>query len=118
MIIADTSVWVDHFRKKDVFFGKLLAARQVSLHPFVLGELSLGNLSERPFALAYLQTLPKPAVASSEEVQKLIEERSIFGTGVGYVDCHLLAASLLNSMRLWTRDKRLRIIAVEMGICL
>lgn len=116
MIIADTSIWVDHFRKKDDFFGKLLETRQVAMHPFVLGEVSLGNLSPRPFSMMVLKQLPKLIVASDEEVQNLIEERSFFGRGIGYVDCHLLAASLLNSMRLWTRDKRLHQIAVEMGI--
>ena len=116
MIIADTSVWVDHFRKKEVFFGKLLEARQIALHPFVLGEISLGNLSPRPFSLMVLHGMPKLIVASHQEVQNLIEERSLFGKGIGYVDCHLLAASLLNSMRLWTRDKRLHRIALEMEI--
>lgn len=116
MIIVDTSLWVDHFRKEEVFFTKLLISRQIVMHPFVLGEVSLGNLSQRPFTLAYLQRLPKPAVASNDEVQKLIEERNVFGRGIGFVDCHLLAASLLNSMRLWTRDKRLKAIADEMEI--
>jgi predicted nucleic acid-binding protein len=116
MIIADTSIWVDHFRKNEVFFGKLLEARQIVLHPFVLGEVSLGNLSQRPLSLSFLQALPKLIVASNAEVQALIEERSLFGRGIGYVDCHLLAASLLNSIRLWTRDKRLHKVAVEMGI--
>ena len=116
MIIVDASVWVDHFRKEDVLFTKLLVARQIVMHPFVLGEVSLGNLSQRPFTLAYLQRLPKPAVASDDEVQMLIEQRSIFERGIGFVDCHLLAASLLNSMRLWTRDKRLKTIADEMEI--
>lgn len=45
-----------------------------------------------------------------------LEQRRLMGRGIGYVDLHLLTAVLLTpNKKLWTRDKRLRDIATELG---
>jgi hypothetical protein len=45
----------------------------------------------------------------------LIEQRSLMGSGLGYVDIHLIAASLLSGCQLWTKDQRLRAVVQDIG---
>jgi len=86
-------------------------------HAFVIGELALGNLINRNMALSPLRGLPMAPLADDDEVMELINRRSLFGAGVGYVDAHLLASALLATpAALWTRDKRLRAVAERLEI--
>ena len=86
-------------------------------HPWVTGELALGHLSGRNEILTLLHNLPQATAATDVEVLTLIENQHLFGLGIGYVDAHLLAATLLTpGARLWTRDKRLATIAVRHGL--
>ena len=117
MILIDTSVWVDYLRAGDKLLVRLLDAREVLAHPFVIGELALGNLRQRQFILQALNDLPQANVASDREVLHLTEHESLFGLGIGYVDAHLLAAVRLTAdARLWTRDKQLHSVAGRMGL--
>jgi predicted nucleic acid-binding protein len=116
VILVDTSVWVDHLRAGDRTLVRLLENSQVLVHPFVIGELALGNVRQRANLLAELQNLPQAPVASDQEVFRFIELHELFGLGIGYVDAHLLAAVRLSAgSSLWTRDKRLLAIAVHLG---
>jgi predicted nucleic acid-binding protein len=116
VILVDTSVWVDHLRAGDRTLVRLLENSQVLVHPFVIGELALGNVRQRANLLAELQNLPPAPVASDQEVLRFIELHELFGLGIGYVDAHLLAAVRLSAgSSLWTRDKRLLAIAVHLG---
>ena len=108
MILVDTSVWIDHFRKLNARLAHLLQLNQVAIHPFVVGELACGNLPDRVETLRLLDSLPKAPVASDQEVRQMIEHRSFHGTGLGWVDMHLLASVLLmQNGQLWTMDRRL-----------
>lgn len=86
------------------------------MHPFVLGEIALGYLDPRADILEMLQSLPKAEVADDSEVLQFIDQYQLFGTGVGYVDTHLLTAAMLTFSALWTRDKRLQAVAERLGI--
>jgi predicted nucleic acid-binding protein len=117
MILIDTSVWVLHFRTGVPQLARLLDDGAVLGHPFVTGELALGNLQRRDPVLADLRDLPQAVVAEDEEVMEMIDECSISGRGIGYVDAHLLAAVRLTAgARLWTQDRRLQTIAAELGV--
>lgn len=117
MILVDTSVWIDHFRIGDRALSNLLMEQQVLGHAFVVGELALGSIGQRDAILGNLRDLPQALVAGDEEVQLLIERRALFGLGIGYIDAHLLTATLLTiGARLWTRDKRLREVAIRLGV--
>lgn len=116
MILADTSVWAEHLNRTNPDFQEALEAGLILGHPFVLGELICGNLPRRPRAIADLKILPRATVASDAEVLELIETRRLYGTGIGWVDAHLLAAALLSRCSLWTLDKKLRRAADELGI--
>ncbi|NLS02898.1 PIN domain nuclease [Rhizobium sp. P32RR-XVIII] len=116
MILVDTSVWVDHLRASDPNLRDFLEAREVLSHPFIIGEISLGNLPQYDLVLSSLELLPKAVKASDEDVLHLIKQRKLFGIGIGYVDAHLLASVLLTpEARLWTRDKRLEKTAWALG---
>jgi predicted nucleic acid-binding protein len=116
VILVDTSVWVDHLRAPDKTLVQLLHAEQVLTHPFVIGEIALGHLPHRRQVLNSLRAMPQAIVAADREVLDFIEERRLFGYGVGYVDAHLLAAARLTGAPLWTRDKRLHSAAKSLGL--
>jgi predicted nucleic acid-binding protein len=90
MILADTSVWVDHFRNGNAELQNLLRDNEVLMHPFIVGELSCGSMQNRREILNLLQELPEANVAEHDEVLDLIEKRRLWGQGVGWVDVHLL----------------------------
>lgn len=117
MILVDTSIWVDHLRSGDQELEGLLRDAHVLAHPWVTGELALGHLTRRTEILGLLRNLPQATVATDVEVLSLIDDRSLFGLGIGYVDAHLLAATMLTpDARLWTRDKRLATVAAQQGL--
>jgi predicted nucleic acid-binding protein len=117
VILVDTSVWVDHLRRGDPQLVDLLERFQVVMHPFVVGELACGSLSERETVLELLQDLPPAVVAEGDEVLAFIEGHTLHGRGLGYVDVHLLASVLLTEgTSLWTRDKRLHSVARTLGV--
>ena len=116
MILVDTSVWIDHLRATDEQLVLLLNEGQVLAHPMVIGELACGNLPEREEVLGLLARLPGTPVATDAEALLFIERHRLMGSGVGYVDVHLLAAvSLVGSALLWTRDRRLLSVASDLG---
>ena len=116
MILVDTSVWVDHLRSGDAQLVDLLERGAVLMHPFVVGEIACGSLSDRSSTLELLEDLPAAVVAEGEEVLAFIERHVLHGKGIGYVDVHLLASVVLTEgASLWTRDKRLRIAAEDLG---
>jgi len=117
VILVDTSVWVDHLRESDEALAGLLEAGKILAHPFVIGELALGNLPRRDLVLRALHDLPQVNVATDREVLHLVDRHLLFGLGIGYIDAHLLAAVLLTSdAGLWTRDRRLRRGADRLGL--
>jgi predicted nucleic acid-binding protein len=117
MILVDTSVWIDHLRSSNEELVQLLACGQVTSHPFVIGELALGNLQQRNEILSALQNLPQAPVATEREVLGFIEQNGLYGAGIGYIDAHLLAATCLApGTALWTRDKRLLAVSTRLGI--
>jgi predicted nucleic acid-binding protein len=116
MVLADTSVWIQHFRRGDPALAARLSDGLILMHPFVSGELACGNLKRRAEILSDLAALPSAVLASNGEVFQLIEKRPLFGRGLGWVDVHLLAAALLSRCGLWTLDRALGEAAAELGL--
>jgi predicted nucleic acid-binding protein len=115
VILVDTSIWIEHLRAGHPTLEGLLAEGLVLAHPWVTGELALGNLGRRQEVTALLTALPQAAVATPDEVIGLIERRALHGSGIGYVDAQLLAATLITAdAALWTADRRLRAAAVRL----
>ena len=116
MILIDTSVWIDHLRQRDDHLVITLLAGHVLIHPWVIGEIACGLIKDREQVLDLLRSLPLCSVALEDEVLLFIEQNKLMARGIGYVDVHLLASTKLSGATLWTRDKRLLIIAKEMNI--
>jgi len=117
LILADTSVWIDHLRSGDEQMRTLLNQGQIVIHPFIIAELALGLLVQRAKLLAMLDLLPQVRVAQIGEVRSMIEGRRLFGFGIGLTDAHLIASTFISgSTLLWTRDKPLRKVADGLGI--
>lgn len=112
MILADTSLWIDHLRGGDPELAAWLDRGEVLMHPFVLGELAVGNLNRREALLRQLGQLPHAVAARPEEVLSLISREKLHGLGLGYMDAALLAAVRLTpDASLRTRDRRLQQVA-------
>lgn len=116
MTLADTSVWVDHFRRGNSRLGQLLVDGEILSHPYVVGELACGFLTRRAEILTLLNTLPNVAVADHAEVLRLVDSRRLYGQGLGWIDMHLLASAVLSNTPLWTLDKTLARSAMAMGV--
>lgn len=117
MILADTSVWIDHFRSGDKALEKALNQGQIIVHSWIIAELALGSLRDRTKTLAMLDMLPQVRLAQMSELRHVIEERHLHGVGIGLTDAHLLASVFINPPTLlWTRDKQLRKVAEALSI--
>ena len=114
MILADTSVWVDHFRSGNEQLQELLDRDDVLIHVFVIGELMLGGVGGD--VLADLRALPLAAQAATGEVEAFIASASLSGRGIGYVDAALLASALVHRAQLWTLDRRLASAAADLSV--
>ncbi len=111
MILVDTSVWIDHLRKGNDLLANLLEENRVITHSFIVGELSVANISKRSTFLELIRALPLASEASHEEVSVFIEKHRLWGKGVGYFDLHLLCSSVIDAVPLWTMDKKLSAIS-------
>lgn len=117
MILADTSVWIDHFRSPEPELMQLVQASEILMHPLVIGELAMGSLANRELRLRLWSLMPSLPAASLEDVLALVEGRRLYSRGIGYMDANLLASSLVaKGTLLWTRDGKLHDIASELGI--
>jgi predicted nucleic acid-binding protein len=117
LILADTSVWIDHLRSGSAEMRKHLNQGRIVIHPFIVAELALGSMRNRSKTLALLDLLPQVRVAQLSEVRLTIEARRLYNLGIGLTDAHLIASVFLNPPTLlWTRDKRLRKAAEGLGI--
>jgi predicted nucleic acid-binding protein len=117
MILVDTSIWIDHLHRSEAALSALLNEAQVCTHPMIIGELALGSLRDRQTILELLPDLPSTPLATHAEVLRFVESQVLYGIGLSLVDVHLLAALRLSSPdRLWTRDRRLRLAAEQLGV--
>jgi predicted nucleic acid-binding protein len=117
LILADTSVWIDHLRSGNKELRRHLEQGQIVIHPFIVAELALGSLKGRTKTLALLDLLPQVRVARLSELRLMIEARRVYNLGIGLTDAHLIASVLIDSpILLWTIDKRLRQVAQILGI--
>ena len=116
MILADTSVWIDHLRRSNAALATLLESGEVLGHPFVIGELACGRMHNRAEILGLLDALPRASVAEHTETLRFVEAHRLAGAGLGWIDVHLLASAALSRAALWTLDRGLRERARNLGI--
>lgn len=116
MILVDTSVWVDHLRRGNAGLRRLLLDDEVLTHASVIGELACGQMTQRIRILALLHALPRAQMVDDEEALAFVETHRLMGAGIGWMDVHILAATVLARGRLWTIDRRLERAASRLGV--
>ena len=116
MILADSSVWIDHLRREIPEMSALLKNKQIVVHSLVLGELACGNIRNRSEFFATLREAKQTTTLTVDEVVTFIDAHKLFGRGLGLTDCHLLAACKLEHHHLWTHDRPLAEAARMLGL--
>lgn len=119
MILADTSVWIEMFRKGrfKTEMGKLVANDQLCIHPFVVAELACGTLPDRAQTLIYLDQLATLPIVHLADVRFMIEARGLWAKGIGLTDAQLIASCLATpGTQLWTIDGPLGKVTESLGI--
>lgn len=114
-VLVDTCVWIDFLGRGDPLLADCLIEDMVACHPIVIGELATGNLPKRAETLEDLLVLTRVPEASFEEVFHLVEKRHLYGRGLHWNDCGLLASALISGLPLWTNDRRLAAAARQCG---
>lgn len=116
MIIVDTSVWADHFRTRDAELIEMMSSGHILQHPYVTGELALGNPRDRAAMVAVLGSFPQISPQPFGLFLDFADRQSLGGTGIGLVDASLLASAAAGDAKIWTRDKRLAVQAERLGL--
>ncbi|MBW1930779.1 MAG: type II toxin-antitoxin system VapC family toxin [Deltaproteobacteria bacterium] len=116
MVIVDTSIWITHLRQGNRHLKALLLDGEVMCHPFIIGELACGNIKNRNEILSLLQALPMAPIIEFDEFLYFVDRNKLMGIGIGFVDVHLLASAQLANVPLWTTDKRLRSVALDLNL--
>ena len=116
MILVDTSVWINHLRENNEHLKQMLLKGRVMCHEYIVGELACGNIKNRKEILTFLKALPAVPLIDFNEYLYFVEEHQLNGSGIGFVDIHLLASTKLSQTKLWTEDKRLKAAASKLGI--
>jgi len=117
MVLADTSIWVAHFRQHNEALAELIDADRLLVHPMVVGELACGTPPRRDQLFSDLEVIQRSHQATVREVVRFIERERLFGRGCGLVDLTLLASTLMTpGAVLWTLDQRLADLAEPLGV--
>ena len=116
MVLVDTSVWVSHLRAAKPALKTLLLETEVACHPYIVGELACGNIKNRKEFLSLLQVLPMAPIVTQEEFLHFVDAHKLMGSGVGFVDIHLMASARLAKIPLWTEDTKLKAAAGKLKL--
>jgi predicted nucleic acid-binding protein len=119
IVLVDTSVWIRFLSNRSPYaadLDALLSRDEVSGHDFVYGELLIGDKGGRHQLLAHYEQMRQAPVVPHEDVVAFVRERKLHGRGIGWIDAHLLASTLVGRLKLWTTDPRLTVVAHELEI--
>ncbi len=119
MVLVDTSVWIRFLANRAPYaqeLDRLLGRDEVAGHELVYGELLIGESGSRRKLLAAYERIRQVSTVPHSEVVEFVRNRNLHGRGVGWIDVHLLASTLVGRFYLWTADSRLSTMATEMGI--
>jgi predicted nucleic acid-binding protein len=119
MVLVDTSVWIRFLSNQSPFaagLDRLLSRGEVWGHEFIYGELLIGDRGGRRELLADYGLMHQAPLAPHRDVVEFVRERRLHGRGIGWIDTHLLASTLLGGLALWTADPRLAAVARELDV--
>lgn len=107
VVLADSSIWIDHFRDPQDLLWQMIGRGELWTHPHVICELALGSVPDRKRFIAFLVSLPRFGEFDQMALIDYVQSSELHGKGVGMVDASLLMSCAENNAKLWTRDKRL-----------
>jgi predicted nucleic acid-binding protein len=119
VVLVDTSIWIRFLAGRAPFglaLDRLLSADEVLAHDLVEGELLIGASGKRRELLAAYAAIHRAATIPHAEVVEFVRTRRLEGRGIGWIDAHLLASTLVSRGRLWTADTHLAAVASALGI--
>lgn len=117
MILVDTSIWIDHLHAAEAGLVRLLGEDEIGCHHLIVEELALGSIRKRDVVLGLLSSLRQFPTVTHPEMLHLAERRRLWGRGLSVIDVNLLGSvALVDGGQLWTRDKRLKAVSVEVGV--
>lgn len=119
MVLVDTSVWIRFLAGKEPYataLDRLLANDQVLRHDFVQGELLIGASRGRSELLEAYARIHLTHTLSHAEVVAFVEARRLRARGIGWVDVHLLASTVVERCTLWSADGNLADLATELHV--
>jgi predicted nucleic acid-binding protein len=120
LILVDSSIWVGHLRAEDLHLAQLIARDELLQHAFVTGEVGMGSFSSskaRSQVITFLRGLEPAVIVGEVAFHEYVSVQNLYGTGAGFVDCHLLASvAETKGVRLWTADKQLANQAKRIGV--
>jgi predicted nucleic acid-binding protein len=118
-VLVDTSVWIRFLSNRAphaAALEELLSRDEVCGHDFVYGELLIGDVGGRKKLLADYEQMHQAPVVPDADVVAFVRNRRLHERGIGWIDAHLLASSLVGRLKLWTTDPRLMAVATELGV--
>jgi predicted nucleic acid-binding protein len=120
VVLVDTSVWIRFLAGRAPHasaLDRLLANDQVLSHDLVQGELLIGDSGRaRTRLLAAYSEIHRAHTVAHAEVLEFIESRQLRRRGIGWIDAHLLASTLVERCTLWTADASLAGLAAELRV--
>lgn len=118
-VLVDTSIWIRFLTNRGRYAAELdglLSRDEVRGHTFVYGELLIGDRGGRTALLANYERMDQAPLVPHAEVVAFVRDRKLNGRGIGWIDAHLLASSLVGRLKLWTADSPLATVATGLGI--
>ncbi len=116
-VLPDTNIWVKHLIEKNHLLCEILEYNFMVMHPLVIGELAVADYPFRKPLLDDLKVMPMTYEVTFEETLHFISERVLYSKGIQWNDAVILASVVITGDTvLWTRDRRLREIAENLGV--
>jgi predicted nucleic acid-binding protein len=119
VVLVDTSVWIRFLANRAPYaaeMDRLLSRDEVEGHVLIFGELLIGDRGDRTPWLALYEQMRQASVVPHREVVAFVRDRELHGRGIGWIDVHLLASTLVGRSLLWTADARLAGLATTLGV--
>ena len=114
MILIDTSVWIEFFRRNGDYparISSLLEIQQVVAFEPVFAELLYGARSrkDRDIITSFWELLPQVDFGSGSlmKAAEMAGREDFLKSGIGLIDDLIIQATLDGDNRLWTLEKRI-----------
>lgn len=123
LVLVDTSVWIEYFRKKDKVFqyvSKLMDRGSVCIAKLIVAELIQGAKTEKEVAVIKTLLEVFPVLQEQDDTWEKAGELAFHlrrkGRSIGLADCYLVTLTEQNGALLFSFDKHFEVIRKEKKI--